>query len=191
MWQALSEGRSLHVHHVHLKNSEGRLHYEADAVKRILEWMKGQGLVNFRYTESRFDYGNLGFLVKDHCIWAFMIGVIMTDPQNKDMTRVIRPDHYDSLPEGPDGPGMQRAHDVYRSISEKVCQRSLIFEHPIQHLTKAEVIKAMPKDLLECCWWCRHPTSQGDTCHKCYTCQLVDPALDGRSKPKESKKVML
>ena len=84
MWWALSQGRALHVHHVHLKNHEGRLQYEARAVEGILNWMREQVLTNFRYTESSFDYGSIRWIVKDHCVWAFFIGIILADPQNKD-----------------------------------------------------------------------------------------------------------
>jgi len=180
MWKALSRGRRLHVHHVHLKNHEGRLNYEAQAVKRILDWMRGQGLTSFRYTESAFDYGTLRWIAKDHNIWAFMIGIICGDPLNRSITKVIRPDHWDSLPSGPDGPGMKLAHRRYRNISFEVCRRELTWEHPIQHMMKADVIRDMPPDLLACCWWCRKPTSDGKACHSCYTCKLVDAALPNK-----------
>src|SRR5690606_8052860 len=186
MWKALSEGRSLLVHHVHLTNHVGRVRFEARAVERILEWMRNQGLTSFTCTESSFDYGTLRFVVKDHNIWALMIGIIAADPRNRQITRVIRPDHYDSLPSGPDGPGMRRAHRRYRNIAYEVCERELVWEHPIQHMMKADVIRAMPRDLLECCWWCRKPTSDGKPCHRCYTCRLVDQALEGVGKMKDN-----
>ena len=177
MWRALSDGRALRVHHVHLENREGRLHYEAEAVKRILDWMRSQGLDQFVYTESSFGYGDIRKLVRDHCIWAQWIGIIASgEPW---IERVIRPDHYDSTPGGPDGFEMRRAERRYRKISWEICERELIWEHPIQHMTKAEVIRAMPRDLIDQCWWCRWPTKSGQRCHKCYTCRLVDAGLEG------------
>lgn len=191
MWWALSQGRALHVHHVHLKNHEGRLQYEARAVEGILNWMREQGLTSFRYTESSFDYGSIRWIVKDHCVWAFFIGIILAGPQNKGIKRVIRPDHFDSLPTGPDGPGMQRAHRRYREISWQIHERDdIIWEHPIQHLTKAQVIRSMPPGLLELCWWCRRPTVSGEPCHRCYTCRLVDRALERGRDPLLEAKVL-
>jgi len=183
MWRALSEGRSLHVHHVHLTNHEGRVQYEAQAVERILKWMRGRGLTRFRYTESSFDYGSTRYVVKDHNIWALWIGILLADPRNRGIRRVIRPDHWDSLPGGPDCAGMRRAHRRYERISWEVCERDDIeWEHPIQHMRKAEVVQAMPPDLLELCWYCRRPTPGGRPCHRCYTCRLVDAALkEGRN----------
>lgn len=185
MWKALSEGRSLHVHHVRLTNHERRLHYEAQAVQDILEWMRGQGLSNFRFTESSFDYGTLRYIVKDHCIWGLMIGIILANPRNKGVTKVIRTDHADSLPSGPNGIGMQKAHRRYRNIAWEACERDDIeWEHPIGHMTKAEVIRATPPDLLNLCWWCRTPKN-GKACQCCYTCRQVDPVLQeiGIKKP--------
>ena len=179
MWRALSEGRSLHVHHVHLTNHEGRLQYEARAVERILKWMRGRGLTNFRYTENPLGMGTLGWIPKDHCFWAQFIGTICANPKNRHITRVIRPDHWDSVPGGPDSPAMKQADRRYRNISYEICERELIWEHPIQRMMKAEVVHAMPRDLLELCWYCRRPTHRGKPCHRCYTCRLVDAALRG------------
>src|SRR5690606_37324136 len=154
--------RTLLGHHVHLTNREGRVAYEAQAVERILAWMRGQGLTRFVYSELAFDYGTLRYVVKDHNIWAFMIGVILSDPRNRQIRHVIRTDHWDSDAGGPNSPVMQQAHRRYRNISYEVCERELVWEHPIQHMKKAEVVKATPPDLLELCWWCRHPTKEGE-----------------------------
>lgn len=167
----------MHVHHVHLKNREGRLDYEAEAVQRILNWMRSHGFTNFTYSESAFDYGTVHYLVRDHCIWALWIGILLANPSLRHIRHVIRPNHYDSAPAGPDSAEMRRAHRRYRNISYEVCERELVFEHPIQHMWKAEVIWAMPPDLLRLCWYCRRPTSDGQPCHRCYTCRLVDTAL--------------
>src|SRR5690554_3535253 len=190
MWWALSQGRALHVHHVHLRNWEGRLEHEVKATKRILGWMRQQGLTNFRYTESAFDYGTIRYVVRDHNIWALMTGIILADPRNRGITRVIRTDHYDSDAGGPDSPAMRRAHRRYRNISFEVCERGVIWEHPIQHMKKAEVVWAMPPGLLELCWWCRRPTVSGEPCHRCYTCRLVDRALERGRGPLFEAKVL-
>src|SRR5690606_4019228 len=179
MWRALLEGRTLLVHHVHLTNREGRVAYEAQAVQRILDWMRGKGLDRVVYSDSAFDYGTVRHIVRDHGIWALWIGILLSDPKHRQIRHVIRPDHYDSARDGPDGAEMQRAHRRYRNISFEVCERELVFEHPIQHMMKAEVVQAMPPDLLELCWYCRWPTRDGKPCHRCYTCKLVDPALRG------------
>src|SRR5690606_15683085 len=136
--------------------------------------------------ESGFDYGTLRWVARDHNIWALMIGVICANPRNKAITRVIQPDHYDSLPGGPTGRGMRLAHRRYQNISYEVCARRLAFEHPIQDMTKAQIIHAMPRDLLDLCWWCRRPRD-GKPCHKCYTCKQVDQALKGGLHMLEAK----
>src|SRR5690606_12267323 len=167
-------GQRLLVHHVHLKNHEGRLQYEAQAVERILDWMRGRGLTAFRYTESAFDYGTLPFIVKDVHLWAFHIGIIMADPRNRGITKTIVPRHWDAFPTGPDGPGPARTNRVYREIPRQICGREPELLFPIVHMKKADVIRDMPRGLLELCWWCRRPKN-GRPCHECYTCHLVDP----------------
>lgn len=73
---------------------------------------------------------------------------------------------------------MKRAHRRYQNIAYEVCEREIVWDHPIQHMKKADVIRAMPRDLLKLCWWCRKPTADGKPCHRCYTCKLVDAALE-------------
>lgn len=176
MWKLLSEGRSLRVHHVHLTNHEGRVTHEAEATERVLAWMRGQGLTRFSYSTSSFNYGTLGFIVKDSYLWAFHIGVIMANPRNRAITKVIVPRHYDAFPTGPTGPGPERTDRVWREIPRQVCGRVPELEYPIVDMMKADIVRAIPPDLLECCWWCRTPKN-GKPCHTCYTCKLVDPAL--------------
>ena len=56
---------TLLVHHLNLINKEGRAPHEKQAVKSILDWCVKNGIANFKYIESAFDYGTLGYLVKD------------------------------------------------------------------------------------------------------------------------------
>lgn len=177
LWKHLTEGGTIHIHHVHLKNHEGRLKYEAEAVKRILKWMTKQGLTQYTYTESTFDYGTLRFIVKDHNIWALTAGIILADPQNRSINKMIRPLHWDSFAKGAESAPAIRSERAYRNIIQQVSGRNDVeLLYPIRQRMKAEIIREMPRDLLELCWYCRTPKA-GKPCHKCYTCKLVDPAL--------------
>jgi hypothetical protein len=177
LWQALQEGRSVHAHHVHLTNHEGRVRHEAEAVDKVRGWVSGEGLPAYPYTESSFDYGTLRFIVKDLHIWAFIAGVIAADPRNKHIDSILLPRHSDAFPSGPNGPGAQRSDRAYRDMPRMVCGRTLRLEFPIVHMTKAEVVAATPPGLLACCWYCRRPRD-GRTCGACQTCKQVQPALE-------------
>src|SRR5690606_35955104 len=117
MWLALSEGRTLLVHHVHLTNREGRVAYEAQAVQRILDWMRGQGLDRFVYTESAFDCGTVRHIVRAHCIWALWIGILLSYSKHRQIRHVFRTYYYASARDGLEGAVMQRARRRYRIIS--------------------------------------------------------------------------
>jgi len=178
MWKHLQSGKSLRVHHVHLKNHEGRMKYETKAMERVLNWMCGHGLTSFTYTESSFDYGTIPFIVKDFHIWSFISGVIMADPKNRGIKKLIIPRHWDAFPGGPDSAGAKRSTRTYSNMVKLISGREPELVYPIINKMKADLIKEMPRDLLDCCWWCRRP-KDGKACHKCYTCQLVDSAVKG------------
>ncbi len=180
MYKALSEGRELHVHHIHLKNREGRVDAEARAVRRVLAWMRRNDLTNFRYTESFFDYGTLHWLPKDYWSYALHIGMIMSDPANRDMDSFLHPRHSDAfnLKGGKVTyeQASERANAALLGIPSLMARREIKMELPIGDMTKAEVIEACPPDLLRLAWYCRRPVKYGSTfqiCNECFTCKQV------------------
>ena len=45
------------------------------------------------------------------------------------------------------------------------------------HMDKTDVIKAIPKELLNLCWYCRTPLNN-KRCGICFTCESVDKSLE-------------
>ncbi|MER7114147.1 hypothetical protein ABT332_06620 [Saccharomonospora azurea] len=184
MYKALSEGRHLHVHHIHLRNREGRVDAEARAVRRVLAWMRRKGLTNFRYTESTVDYGSLRFLVKDFYTYALFIGMIMSDPKNRDMDSFLHPRHSDAfnLRNGKVSfeQAAERANAALTGIPSLMARREIKMELPIGSMTKADVIEACPPDLLRLAWFCRRPVKVGASfhqCNSCFTCAQVNESV--------------
>ena len=48
---------------------------------------------------------------------------------------------------------------------------------PMSQYNRVQIIGDMPEELIRLCWWCRTPRD-GQPCHRCATCRVVDPALD-------------
>jgi 7-cyano-7-deazaguanine synthase in queuosine biosynthesis len=182
MYQALSQGRPLAVHHIHLVNREGRADAERRAVSQILKWFRRRGLTNFTYTESTFDYGTVNHLVKDYSIYALMIGVLLQDPRNRDISSFIHPRHSDAfnLRKGQTFESVsRRANEVLTGIPKLVARREIKMELPIVHMTKKEVIEACPPSLLRLTWACRRPRRSGSVflpCNVCFTCRQIQAA---------------
>lgn len=182
MYQALSSGRSLAVHHIHLVNREGRSDAERRAVQQILRWFRRKGLTNFTYTESTFDYGTIRHIAKDYTVYALMIGILLQDPRNRNITSFIHPRHSDAfnLRKGQTFEAVsRRANQVLTGIPKIVANRDIKMELPIVGMTKKQVIEACPPDLLRLTWYCRRPRKAGSVfypCNACFTCKQVNAA---------------
>lgn len=182
MYQALSSGRSLAVHHIHLVNREGRSDAERRAVQQILRWFRRKGLTNFTYTESTFDYGSIRHIAKDYSVYSLMIGILLQDPRNRDISSFIHPRHSDAfnLRRGQTfESASRRANAVLTGVSKLVANRDVRMELPIVGMTKKQVIEACPPDLLRLTWYCRRPRKAGSVfypCNACFTCKQVNAA---------------
>lgn len=182
MYQALSSGRSLAVHHIHLVNREGRSDAERRAVQQILRWFRRKGLTNFTYTESTFDYGSIRHIAKDYSVYSLMIGILLQDPRNRDISSFIHPRHSDAfnLRRGQTfESASRRANAVLTGVSKLVANRDVRMELPIVEMTKKQVIEACPPDLLRLTWYCRRPRKAGSVfypCNACFTCKQVNAA---------------
>ena len=178
--QRCMEGKETRLHHVQLKSWNRRHPYEKAAVNSALSWARRNGYGSlFKYTESSFDYGDLKYIVRDHNVWSLFAGIILQDPKNAGITKVLRTFHRDSVIGGLESPAGQAAEIAWRGTVERVARRELEFEYPQLHMTKAEIIAAMPPELVKACWYCRTPQG-GRPCHKCHTCKAVDAALAGK-----------
>jgi len=172
LYLALQAGCDVLAHHIVLKNHEGRQDVERRATYDILAWMESQRLPGrITYVESGFDYGSLGYVVRDLNVWSFLTGVILANPRHRDRAVVIS-SHLDS-PFMTDPVRDQRRRDLVRAV----CTVEPEWVYPIGHMTKAQVVQVCPPDLLQLCWWCRRPEN-GRPCHRCHTCQQVDAALE-------------
>lgn len=162
--------KTLLINHVNLKNHEGRQDVENAAVHKILKKIQEMGYKNFRYIESSFDYGSIGWIVKDHELIAFFSGTIFRAPKYKDLKNIIVP----FIKMEMHTPGREV---IYRRVFEALNpdrEYNMIF--PLIDMTKEEIIKATPKELLELTWYCRTP-KEGKPCGKCITCVDVHPHL--------------
>lgn len=186
-YKALSEGRDLRLHHIHLRNAEGRWEAEARAVKRALAWYRKNGLTNFRYTESTIDFGTLNWLPKDYASYAYVIGHIMSDPKSRHMNSFLHPRHSDAFNTKHGkvtfDQARKSADDMLTTIPSIIARREIHMEQPVIGMTKAEIIDDCPADLLKLAWYCRRPVKAGNThrtCGNCFTCSQVTASVYNR-----------
>ena len=157
------------VHHIKLINHEKRSKYEAVAVKKILEWLTGKGLSNFKYIESKFDYGGIVGIIKDVEVCNFFLGVILRAKRWSSICKIFMPIYKkENVSRQIRATKIRRLVSNQSTISEK---SGIEVIYPIENKTKKEVMEKMPKELLELCWYCRKGSET--PCGKCITCEEV------------------
>ncbi len=174
LWQRCKEGLPTRVHHVVLKDREGRQNEEVKATTDIMSYMRKQGWDHLiTYSESKVDFGSL-FVPYNYYLWAYWSGAIFAG--DKRLKNVVIPRHSDAFEDGPDGPYAQASNSAYRTIIKEIAKREPNLLFPMIHLTKAEIVADLPEDLRSLAWYCRRPKA-GTPCNQCRTCRMVNPAL--------------
>lgn len=179
LWKLVEAGEVVRTHHVRLENAAKRADAEDRSVRRIYGWMRDEGFGHLIYpTRSIVNFGNLPYIPRDHHTWGYVAGVLLADPNEASITKVVRTIHKDSLADGPESSFMERVNDAWRRPIEFIADREFEFTFPMIHMTKAEVLLDMPESLRSLCWGCRNP-SWGNPCGECVTCVQVNAALGG------------
>lgn len=157
------------VHHINLRHyKEDRMNRESIAVSNILYWLKSQGLDNFDYYESHFDYGGLPEIsVKDIQIVAFFNGIILKTPKWSKINKIIISWHKGEVYDGAEDKKGLKVKSILRSLGVNPLP---VLEYPIESLSRLDIVSLMPVELLHLASSCRRPTSE-DNCGKCIPCK--------------------
>ncbi len=189
-WKCLQEAKktkkNILIHHVHLCSKEKRHEKEWEAVKSILRWFRTQGLKYYQLIEHSFGYGTIdaklpGFAcprVRDLYIVAFCTGIALRRFTQVDtVVRSITSDEISTVREMHDGTfeeRQERFNEILTRLGTYPGQpdRKIKRLDVIGDKNKIDIIREMPKDLLNKTWSCRRP-KMGKPCGKCDTCNLI------------------
>jgi 7-cyano-7-deazaguanine synthase in queuosine biosynthesis len=161
------------VHHCKLVNREGRADMETEAIGKVLTYLKNvTKLRNFEYTYSGFDYGNLRHIVQDIELMGFLLGVLYRSKSYTIGKVLICASKWDIECGVNYDVRAKRRFDIIRAVTDK----QVNFEYPIAHMSREEVIEALPKGLRDLTWYCRRPNGN-KPCGKCRTCLNTLPTL--------------
>lgn len=177
LWQVLhnpDDYGEVHVHHIHIKNLEGRWKAEAIAVENILAYMRKHAPSPFTYSDSTITVPHFGnkFMFDVEAI-GFLTGYMTSrDPL---ISKVVIAATATDFALGVDGSVMRgkQMHNAYHPEEEDHSAR--IKEYPHKHLTKEEVYKTVPAELAVLTWSCRTPhyaDGKPIECGRCKTCKI-------------------
>ncbi len=164
--------------------SANRMTKEKLAVQNIIEILKKIGLNNFEYKELEYHYPTLGIppLWDSEIIYFAAATCVRAFPEINMLFEGVTADDY--VGEGSD---FYERLDKYAKILYLVADiDSTVFNivKPLDKMSKYEIMKMLPPDILEHCWSCRYPVAretysyQLERCHICPPCKVIDKVLN-------------
>ncbi len=174
-WCLDNPKEKLLVHHCSLRTYQHRWKKEDQAVNKILKWFEENGITNFEYVETIFDVEEAHPMLYDITLmWMAAGSVIMSRKYNTITKFLVNTPQDEFIRLGKKRPVV---HAQAERVRKAIIQRDLESIHYVKGLYKKDIINAMPKDLLELCWFCRTPTKNGRPCGSCHTCKQVEGVL--------------
>jgi 7-cyano-7-deazaguanine synthase in queuosine biosynthesis len=167
----------VYLHHLNLINIEARNKAEEKAFFNIVEYLQLREY-KFEYSSSSHDF----LFMKNHFVWDldivwFMAGVICQN--NHSITHIATGrTKSDTLNFGEAvEERRRRGEKVFEDlVKSKARQEIPQFLPVVSDLMKKDIIKILPKELLDLTWSCRSPISnfrgtEWSPCNNCITCK--------------------
>lgn len=154
---------------------------EAQATEAIVKWLYEKGFKNFCFKRLSIDYASLGMTppVWDSEVINFFGAMIIQAHTEIEIfyDGAIKDDFVD-----PDFQNrLNKIADILYLHTQK-SKETLKIEFPIRNLSKYEVIKSLPEELLQLTWSCRYPKIVAPwtfgRCHECPQCKVLDRVLE-------------
>ena len=172
LWNLLEHTeQDIHVHSIHIDNSEGRVKAEAEAVRETINYMKKHQRP-FEFSSSVYSMKMKNPGGKDMTLALFQ-AMRASSGLGKSFNIVYTGDYNIGREEGAEAQGVLNALCTTR-------RNKPVWLAPFEHMTYNSVERSkgiylsMPEDLRKMYWSCRHPTellSGFVVCGKCHACE--------------------
>ncbi len=169
-YDALKRGEEVLLHHCVLKSRTNRWQQEKKSVNHALNYFSKVGLNTYTYVETSFDYGKITYLIYDVELIGFLTGLVLRNPKYKNVSRVIvSVNANDPSARDVNTPRRVKAN----ALTDILMDKQVKFEYPYIEISKADMIKSLPPDLVAGLWWCRTPRG-GNKCGRCKPCREIN-----------------
>jgi 7-cyano-7-deazaguanine synthase in queuosine biosynthesis len=163
--------------------SANRMTKEKEAVISILQRLNELGIQNFEYKELEYHYPTLGVppLWDSEAVYFAAATCIRAYPEINRLYEGVTADDYEG-----EGADFYERLDKYAKILQLVADKENDFQifMPLNKMSKFEIMKMLPPEILKLCWSCRYPTPKEtysyklERCHFCPPCKVIDKALE-------------
>ena len=186
LWSLLQDKRNkLHIHHLHLLNTENRAEAEKRSVINIMDYMAKTH--NFKYSESSHEYPTYSYLsaknntlvraktfMFDSDLYNFIAGTICLSLPSIRKVAIGRTKSDDSYSVERRSIRGTKLLQLFAPKVEKI--------YPVGHLTKSEIYNMLPTELRDMTWSCRTPINVDNVfkeCGGCKTCIEINQIKNG------------
>lgn len=172
LWNLLEHTeQEIHVHAIHLHNSEGRHKAEANAILNSIQYIK-ENHRNFEFSSSVYSWVAKGCGGRDMTLALFQASRVAAG-LGKNFSAVYTGDYNMAKEEAAEAYGVLNAMTTGKRIRP-------VWATPFDYLTKVSVERSkaiylsMPEELRELYWSCRRPAEAGNgfiSCGECHACK--------------------
>jgi 7-cyano-7-deazaguanine synthase in queuosine biosynthesis len=171
----LDAGEEIHAHHVYFMTGQGRWEEETKAFEEQRKYLRDKYGI-FKCTTSVMDVSNIGFGVWDYPCIMFNLCLIA---EGYNQTPNVEVCFAEQAGDGFfDKPIHRRCVNIFNAYFDSIDyghRPKLCF--PISHMTKREIVKSIPKELLDMTFYCWWPVD-GQPCGKCIKCKRMEKILN-------------
>ena len=185
-WKLVQEEEPIHFHHISIRNDvELMWKPQYNSVRNSIKFLEDQNY-SFTYSFSRFDFHGfhkLGFdsdlimLVAQKVAQNFdvrfkTIDVIMGWASSDLLRPIIAKRVRDCISENI-WTALVNSIEVRKGINPKM-------QHPLidRNISKTDMLREMPSELINITWTCRTPKIDGSPCGVCHACKDLKKAKD-------------
>jgi 7-cyano-7-deazaguanine synthase in queuosine biosynthesis len=164
-----ASAEELRVHHIGMVNREGRDRAESRAVEAIVAYCRAR-YRPFRYSESALDFSALEAIPIDYLSIAFVACQVAIDTPrcNRIAVGALAADTDIVNRTARQKRVFEVMYECYRA--RKLGEPSVEWMVPVYDTPKAELIAALPQELLDLTWSCRRPVEGFRPCGVCKAC---------------------
>lgn len=177
----------IHAHHISLRYpSEPRWAEEDIASRKIVEYCRS--IRAFDYTESRFDIGFKRYVGRDSDTQLLVAAKVAPNLHGEVHVALGWENSDFELEVNQHRAKNKITENLWNALCESIdyqmgehISRTLLFPLMEMNMTKATMMTALPKELLEITWSCRRPVRDENghsfPCGKCKPCQTILNAI--------------
>ena len=178
-WLKNNPDKKALLHHCVVRMHPDRHRHEKElaAVERVTRWFREHGLVNFDLYTTVYDALEVGGVVADQTVVTFVTCSFLANRRAPVYSKAKKPRvtcsswAINRSKTDVTYPGFWGRNSAHQKLISLFGLSDITFVYPNSKLTREQVIKSIPRELLGLTWFCQSNREREEPCGKCWTCR--------------------